>query len=65
MQVNPSLAGSASGAVVFCQLFFAGAGEQTVGLIADGTLYPVMMVMFGFGIAAIITAVVAALTQPP
>ena len=65
MQVNPALAGSASGAVVFCQLFFSGAGEQTVGLIADGTLYPVMMVMFGFGIAAIIAAVVAALTQPP
>ncbi|MDC0033627.1 multidrug effflux MFS transporter [Alphaproteobacteria bacterium] len=64
MQVNPSLAGSASGAVVFCQLFFAGAGEQTVGLLADGTLYPVMKVMFGFSIAAITTAIVAALTQP-
>ena len=63
MQVNPSLAGSASGAVVFCQLFFAGAGEQTVGLIADGTLYPVIKVMLGFAIAAVIAAIVAALTQ--
>lgn len=64
MQVNPALAGSASGAVVFCQLFFSGVGEQTVGQIADGTLYPVMIVMFGFSIAAIIAAIVAALTQP-
>lgn len=64
MQVNPALAGSASGAVVFCQLFFAGAGEQIVGWIADGTLYPVMKVMLGFGIAAFIAALVAAATQP-
>ena len=64
MQVNPALAGSASGAVVFCQLFFSGAGEQTVGWIADGTLYPVMTVMFGFSIAAIVAAIVAAMTQP-
>lgn len=64
MQVNPSLAGSASGAVVFCQLFFAGVGEQTVGVITDGTLYPVMAVMLGFATAAIAAAIVAALTQP-
>jgi DHA1 family bicyclomycin/chloramphenicol resistance-like MFS transporter len=63
MQVNPALAGSASGAVVFCQLLFAGIGEQTVGLIADGTLYPVMKVMLGFGIAAIIAAIVGAATR--
>jgi len=64
MQVNPSLAGSASGAVVFCQLFFAGAGEQTVGLLADGTLYPVMMVMVGFAVAAVAASLVAAATLP-
>jgi MFS transporter, DHA1 family, multidrug resistance protein len=64
MQVNPSLAGSASGAVVFCQLFFASIGEQTVGLIADGTLYPVMAVMFGFAVAAVIAAIVTALNRP-
>jgi len=64
MQINPALAGSASGAVVFCQLFLAGAGEQTVGLIADGTLYPVMIVMLGFAITAVIAAFVAATTQP-
>lgn len=64
MHVNPSLAGSASGAVVFCQLLFAGVGEQTVGLIADGTLYPVMRVMFGFAVAAIVAAIFAALNPP-
>jgi DHA1 family bicyclomycin/chloramphenicol resistance-like MFS transporter len=63
MAVNPSLAGSASGAVVFGQLFFSGAGEQTVGFIADGTLYPVMEVMFGFSIVAIIAAFIAAATR--
>lgn len=64
MQVNPALAGSASGAVVFCQLFFAGAGEQTVGWIADGTLYPVIKVMLGFAIAAVVAAFIAAKTRP-
>ncbi len=63
MQVNPSLAGSASGAVVFCQLLFAGIGEQTVGLMADGSLYPVMLVMFGFALAAVIAAIFAALNR--
>ena len=64
MQINPALAGSASGAVVFCQLFLAGAGEQTIGLIADGTLYPVLKVMLGFAITAVIAAFVAAATRP-
>jgi DHA1 family bicyclomycin/chloramphenicol resistance-like MFS transporter len=64
MQVNPSLAGSASGAVVFCQLFFAGAAEQTVGLFANGTLYPVMTIMLCFSSAAVIAAIVAAMTRP-
>ena len=64
MQVNPALAGSASGAVVFCQLFFAGVAEQTVGLVADGTFYPVIIVMLCFSLAAVTAAIVAALTRP-
>lgn len=64
MQVNPTLAGCASGAVVFCQLFFAGVAEQTVGTLANGTLYPVIIVMFGFSSAAVIAAIVAARTRP-
>ena len=62
LRVNPTLAGSASGAVVFSQLFCAGAGEQIMGLIADGTLYPVLVVAGGFGIAAICAALVAAIS---
>jgi DHA1 family bicyclomycin/chloramphenicol resistance-like MFS transporter len=64
MQVNPSLAGSASGAVVFSQLFCAGMGELTVGLLADGTLAPVIFVMLGFAVGALAAAVVAAKSQP-
>ncbi len=64
MHVNPSLAGSASGAVVFCQLFCAGMGELIVGLIADGTLTPVIAVMLCFAAGALTAAIVAAKSQP-
>lgn len=64
MQVDPSLAGSASGAVVFSQLFCAGMGELVVGLLADGTLFPVVLVMFGFAVSAMTAALVAAASQP-
>ena len=63
MQVDPSLAGSASGAVVFFQLFCAGMGELAVGLLADGTLLPVIIVMLGFALAALTAAIVAARSQ--
>jgi hypothetical protein len=65
MQVNPSLAGSASGAVVFSQLFCAGMGELTIGLLADGTLLPVIAVMLVFAVGAMTAAIVAARSQPP
>lgn len=64
MQVDPSLAGSASGAVTFAQLFFAGLGQQLVGFFADGTWVPVVCVMFGFSILAMTAAITAARTQP-
>ncbi|MBS40355.1 MAG: hypothetical protein CMM83_01305 [Rhodospirillales bacterium] len=59
MRVNPSYAGSASGAVVFSQLFLAGAAEQLVGFLSDGTLTPVLFVMLGFSIIAISAAIFA------
>jgi len=59
MRVNPALAGSASGAVVFSQLFFAGAAEQSVGFLSNGTLIPVMYVMFGFATVALLAAIFA------
>ena len=63
MRVNPALAGSASGAVVFSQLFLAGAAEQTVGFISDGTLIPVLYVMFGFSIAGLAAAIFAEISR--
>ena len=62
MRVNPSYAGSASGAVVFSQLFLAGAAEQSVGFLSDGTLTPVLFVMLGFSIIAISAAIFAQVT---
>ena len=59
MQVNPSLAGSASGAVVFSQLFFAGVAEQSVGFLADQTLLPVMYVMVFLATSAVCIAFLA------
>ncbi len=63
LRVNPALAGSASGAVVFSQLFFAGAAEQSVGFLSDGTLIPVMYVMFGFAITALMAAIFAEISR--
>ena len=63
MQVNPSLAGSASGAVVFSQLFFAGVAEQSVGFLADQTLLPVTFVMMFFATSAVCIAVFAEYSQ--
>ncbi|NKB20235.1 MAG: Bcr/CflA family efflux MFS transporter [Alphaproteobacteria bacterium] len=63
MRVNPALAGSASGAVVFSQLFLAGAAEQSVGFLSDGTLIPVLYVMFGFSCVALTAAIFAEISR--
>jgi DHA1 family bicyclomycin/chloramphenicol resistance-like MFS transporter len=60
MQVDPAYAGSASGAVNFCQLFFAGAGQQAAGPVADGTGLPVVAVMLVGAAASVVSAIVAA-----
>ncbi|MFT5440045.1 MAG: DHA1 family bicyclomycin/chloramphenicol resistance-like MFS transporter [Alphaproteobacteria bacterium] len=59
MQIDPAYAGSASGAVTFGQLFFAGVAQQIVGLIADGSGLPMVAVMLCFSSAALIAAIVA------
>lgn len=59
MKINPSLAGSAAAAVVFTQLLFAGIAEQTVGFLADGTIHPTLIVMFGFSILSLSSAIFA------
>jgi len=64
MHVNPSLAGSASGAVTFSQLMIAGVSQQICGLVTDGTWVPIAMVMFVFSLLGLSAAITAALTQP-
>lgn len=59
MRVNPALAGSASGAVVFSQLFFAGTAEQAVGFLSDGTLLPVLYVMLVFSVIGLMASIIA------
>jgi DHA1 family bicyclomycin/chloramphenicol resistance-like MFS transporter len=59
MQIDPAYAGSASGAVTFGQLFFAGVAQQIVGLIADGSGLPMVAVMLCFSGTALIAAIVA------
>jgi hypothetical protein len=44
--LNSELAGSASGAVVFSQLFWPAALQQLTGLRADGTWVPMATVHF-------------------
>ena len=60
MQIDPAYAGSASGAVTFGQLFFAGVGQQMAGLLANGTGVPMVGVMLGFTILGLFFAVMAA-----
>jgi MFS transporter, DHA1 family, multidrug resistance protein len=47
MAVDPQLAGSASGAVVFSQFFWPAVLQQLTGLLADGTWVPMATVHFG------------------
>ena len=46
MGVDTDLAGSASGAVVFSQLFWPAALQQLTGMLADGTWVPMVTVHF-------------------
>jgi DHA1 family bicyclomycin/chloramphenicol resistance-like MFS transporter len=60
MAVDTELAGSASGAVVFSQLFWPAALQQLTGLLADGTWVPMAAVHFAAVTAALLTAWIAA-----
>ena len=54
MAVDTELAGSASGAVVFSQLFWPAALQQLTGLLADGTWVPMATVHFAAMTAALL-----------
>ncbi|MHA1108128.1 MAG: multidrug effflux MFS transporter [Alphaproteobacteria bacterium] len=58
-RVNPDLAGTASGAVVFCQFFIPAVLQQLSGLLADGTWVPMTAIVLGAGICALIAGIAA------
>ncbi len=58
-RVNPELAGTASGAVVFCQFFIPAVLQQISGQLADGTWVPMTAIIFGASICALIAGIVA------
>ena len=60
MAVDTELAGSASGAVVFSQLFWPAALQQLTGLLADGTWVPMATVHFAAVIVALLAGWLAA-----
>ena len=47
ISVDPALAGTASGVAGFTQLFFAALVSQAVGMLQDGTPYPMLLFMIG------------------
>jgi DHA1 family bicyclomycin/chloramphenicol resistance-like MFS transporter len=60
MAVDPELAGSASGAVVFSQFFWPAALQQLTGMLADGTWVPMATVHFAAVSVALLAAWMAA-----
>ncbi|HXG50225.1 MAG TPA: multidrug effflux MFS transporter [candidate division Zixibacteria bacterium] len=60
MAVDPDLAGSASGAVVFSQFFWPAALQQLTGLLADGTWVPMAAVHFAAVTVALLSGWTAA-----
>lgn len=65
MAVDPELAGSASGAVVFSQFFWPAALQQLTGLLADGTWVPMAAVHFAAVIAALLGGWMAGRPEEP
>ena len=63
MAVDTELAGSASGAVVFSQLFWVAALQQLSGLLADGTWVPLATVRFAAVTGALLVAWMAARSE--
>ena len=60
MAVDTELAGSASGAVVFSQLFWPSALQELTGLLADGTWVPMASVHFAAVTVALLAGWMAA-----
>ena len=65
MAVNPDLAGSASGAVVFSQFFWPAALQELAGLLADGTWRPMGIIFTAASICALLAGWMAVRAKPP
>lgn len=48
ISVDPDLTGTASGVVMFIQLFLGAAGTQLIGFVSDGTAFPMALVYLVF-----------------
>ena len=59
MAVDPQLAGSASGAVVFSQFFWPAALQQLTGVLTDGSWVPMASVHFAAVIGALLAGFMA------
>jgi DHA1 family bicyclomycin/chloramphenicol resistance-like MFS transporter len=59
LAVAPGLAGSASGAMVFSQMFLAAVGQQLVGVFADGSWAPLGVVYSVACVLSLVAALVA------
>jgi DHA1 family bicyclomycin/chloramphenicol resistance-like MFS transporter len=64
MAMEPDLAGSASGAVVFSQFFWPAALQELAGVLADGTWHPMGAIYVIASVAALITGWVAVRALP-
>jgi len=64
MAVDPDYAGTASGAVVFSQMFFAALCQQLVGSFADGTWVPLGVVFSASCALSLAAALVARRHRP-
>ena len=51
----PNLAGSASGLTGFLQMAFSAVAAQVVALIFNGTVYPLLMMMFSAAVLSLVS----------
>jgi DHA1 family bicyclomycin/chloramphenicol resistance-like MFS transporter len=65
ISVDPELTGTASGVVMFAQLFLGAVGTQFMGFVADDTAIPMALVFFGFLFLALVAAIVPVLPWKP
>lgn len=61
ISVDPELTGTASGVVMFVQLFLGAVGTQLMGFVADDTALPMALLYCGFLFLALVCAIIPVL----